>query len=76
MSRDGAAPVPSAVVQPPGGFGDPEMLRRLSSSVSSALDEAADALTRMKVVGDSLKKVGKAASRKTVELKLFCRKRN
>uniref|UniRef100_A0A914X8U4 Uncharacterized protein n=1 Tax=Plectus sambesii TaxID=2011161 RepID=A0A914X8U4_9BILA len=35
--------VPSAAM-----FADPEVLRRLSTSVSCALDEAADALTRMK----------------------------
>lgn len=29
-------------------FADPEVLRRLTSSVSSALDEAAAALTRMR----------------------------
>ena len=34
-------------------FTDPEVLRRLTSSVSSALDEAAAALTRMRSQSNS-----------------------
>lgn len=43
-------------------FGDPELLKRLTSSVSSALDEAAAALTRMK--NDDKKYINKSFSSK------------
>ena len=41
-------PFPQGVAADGKAFTDPEVLRRLTSSVSSALDEAAAALTRMR----------------------------
>ena len=39
----------------PQTFSDPEILRRLTSSVSNALDEAASALTRMRQENQSVR---------------------
>ena len=47
----------------PKTLSDPEVLRRLTSSVSSALDEAASALTRMRSEGGGTR--GDATPRST-----------